>query len=269
MLIERNPIALFHFVFYPGNKTLYQYIHTAFTWIMRACAKRLKETLFYGPPLDEEIVLAEISAHCYRSDSLSTGENSDLGFLSLSAPTPDDCYRSSTIFTSLRHMRDILQPPLFRAIVWHLVIGNQVIWRGRDQELITSALHVLKDVLPVGCVKMLTSSDAYVNLYKANLLGLNEKVVIPSHVTNGEHYVLIEALPKVTGSQRLNQIYPSLFESPPAVLRSAEFHMTSGCMIPEKGPSMLNKLEVVLANDNLSEEVVRQSLLCLKQEWIK
>ena len=265
MLIERNPIALFHFVFYPGNKTLYQYIHTAFTWIMRACAKRLKETLFYGPPLDEEIVLAEISAHCYRSDSLSTGENSDLWFLPFSAPTPDDCYRSSTIFMSLRHMRNILQPPLFRAIVWHLVIGNQVIWRGRNQELITSALYVLKDVLPVGCVKMMTSSNAYVNLNKANLLGLNEMVFIPGRVIRGEHCVLIEAQPKASSSHRLR----SLFKPPPAILRIVKFHMTSGCMIPEKGPSMLDKLEVVLACESLSEEVVRQSLLFLKQEWIK
>lgn len=239
---------------------------------MRACAKRLKETVVHGPALDEDVVRAELFDHSQRSDSLTTDDNNDLHFLSLTALSPDDSSRSSTIFTSLRHMRDILQPPLFRAIAWHLVIGNQVIWRGRDQELITSALHVLKDVLPVGCVKVLTSSDTYVNPYKANLLGLNEKVAIPSHVTSSEHYVLIDVLAKTSASQRLNQIYPSLpslFEPSPTVLRGAQFLMTSGSMIPEKGPSMLNKLEVVLANDSLSEEVVRQSLLCLKQEWIK
>ena len=237
---------------------------------MRACAKRMKETVFHGPPTDEEIVRTELLTRGQRSDSSASEENNDLA-LSLTAVTLESGKRPSSIFASLRHMRDVLQPHLFRAIVWHLLIGNQVIWRGRDQELITSALHVLKDVLPIGCVKISTSLDSYVNSYKANLLGLNEKVSIPAHVTNSEHYVLVEVVPKTTTSQRFNQIYPSLFDSSQPSVRSVgvEFHITSGCIIPEKGPSMLNNLEVVLANDNLSEEVVRQCLVCLKQEWIK
>ena len=233
---------------------------------MRACAKRLKETVVHGPPTDEEIVRTELLARAQRTDSLSTDASDDFHPLSLTALTPDDGLRSSTIFSSLRHMRDILQPPLFRALVWHLLIGNQVIWRGRDQELITSALHVLKDVLPIGCVKILTSSDVYVNVYKANLLGLNEKVAIPSHAST-EHYVLIEVVSKTVTTQR--HLYPSLFEAPQSGFRGKEFHLANGCVIPEKGPSMLNQLEIVLANDKLSEEVVRKFLIGLKQEWIK
>ena len=251
-----------------GNKNLYEYLHTAFTWIMRACAKRLKETVPHGLPTDEEIVRAEIIARGQQADSM-LDESNELRLLLLTAVTPDGNGRPTTIFSSLRHMRDALQPPLFRAVLWHLLIGNQVIWRGKDQELITSALYVLKDVLPVGCVKILTSSDSHVNSYKANLLGLNEKVAIPSHVTNTEHYVLVDVLPKTTATQRLNQIYPSLFDSSQSSFRGLEFHMTSGSIIPEKGPNLLNNLEVILANDNLSEEVVRQCVMCLKQEWIK
>ena len=236
---------------------------------MRACAKRLKETVVHGPSTDEEIVRAELLARSPRSDSVTGNDTSEQHLLSLTALTPETRTKHSTIFSSLRHMRDVLQPHLFRAIAWHLLIGNQVIWRGRDQELITSALHVLKDILPIGCVKILTGLDSYVNSYKANLLGLN-KVQIPSHVTNSEHHILVDVVPKTTATQRRNQIYPSLFEtSSQHTLRGVEFHITSGCIIPEKGPSMLNNLEVVLANDSLAEEVVQQCLVCLKQEWIK
>ena len=41
----------------------------------------------------------------------------------------------------------------------------------------------------------------------------------------------------------------------------------SMCHLP--GPTLLNKLEVALSNENLSVEVVSHCLLCLKEEWMK
>ncbi len=35
------------------------------------------------------------------------------------------------------------------------------------------------------------------------------------------------------------------------------------------GPTLLNKMEVALSNENLSVEVVSLCLLCLKEEWMK
>lgn len=35
------------------------------------------------------------------------------------------------------------------------------------------------------------------------------------------------------------------------------------------GPTLLNKIEVALCNENLSVEVVSLCLLCLKEEWMK
>lgn len=35
------------------------------------------------------------------------------------------------------------------------------------------------------------------------------------------------------------------------------------------GPTLLNKLEVALSNENLSVDVVSHCLLCLKEEWMK
>ncbi len=35
------------------------------------------------------------------------------------------------------------------------------------------------------------------------------------------------------------------------------------------GPTLLNKIEVALSNENLSVEVVSLCLLCLKEEWMK
>ena len=38
----------------------------------------------------------------------------------------------------------VLGAPEFRQLVWHVLMGNQVIWRGADPGLIQSAFTVLK-----------------------------------------------------------------------------------------------------------------------------
>nr|CAB3246481.1 folliculin-like [Phallusia mammillata] len=254
-----------------GNAELYQYLHTAFTWIMRHCRTRIQEHIIFAPPIDDDIVRAEILARSKRSNSVISNEdvalavaNEELRTKSLSEASdnevPYNCFRS------LRHMRDILQPPLFKAVAWHLLIGNQVIWRGHDQNMVSSALQVLKTIIPVGCVKMVTDSNVYVNSYESNLLGLRETVALPSHVKSSDQYILVDIVRKASASQRLSQL--SLSASPPTAFGGIEFRMTSGCIIPEKMPVMLHKLEVALANDSLSAEVVKHCLICLKQEWM-
>lgn len=39
--------------------------------------------------------------------------------------------------------------------------------------------------------------------------------------------------------------------------------------IPAVGPTILNKIEAALTNQNLSVDVVDQCLICLKEEWMK
>ncbi|XP_052473645.1 folliculin [Carassius gibelio] len=113
-------------------------------------------------------------------------------------------------FKSLRHLRQM---------VLHVLMGNQVIWRGADPGLIQSAFNVLKismlvDVLNVerGCVNPVSDDD---------------------------------------------------------ILSLYQFNISSGNTQPtEKGPTLLNKIEVALSNENLSVEAVSLCLLCLKEEWM-
>ena len=39
--------------------------------------------------------------------------------------------------------------------------------------------------------------------------------------------------------------------------------------LPPVGPTILNKMEAALTNQNLSVDVVDQCLVCLKEEWMK
>lgn len=238
-----------------GNPELYPYLHTAFTYTLKSSLVRLKEVPY---PYDLSNNMSEPS-HASQSESTSSSRENPISSQS------DCCFRS------LRHMRDVLQPTVFKANLWHLMMGNQVIWRSQNQEIVTSALNVLKQVLPDGCVKMLTCSDSYVNSYKANLLGLTEKAILPPHMKSSEYYIFIDVIFKTSPSYNVNQLYPDLFSSDsfPLNINTAEYKMTSGSIIPERGPDMLHKLEAALANTSLSLEVVRHCLICLKDEWMK
>ncbi|XP_026083800.1 folliculin-like [Carassius auratus] len=117
------------------------------------------------------------------------------------------------------HSSFILGAIDFQQMVLHVLMGNQVIWRGADPGLIQSAFNVLKismlvDVLNVerGCVNPV-SDDDILSLYQFNISSANTQPT-------------------------------------------------------EKGPTLLNKIEVALSNENLSVEAVSLGLLCLKEEWM-
>lgn len=202
-----------------GDSDLYSYLHASFTWIMRACKLRWKETIPFIPPTFEQI----------------------------RQPCKD--LESDLHFQSLRNIRDILQPPRFRAVMWHLLIGNQVIWFG-DKSVVVSAIRILKDVLPKGCAKCEEWSEICAT--DVNLIGM------PNFTQDNKpwtkDYITIEVIRKRHGNI--------------ADANTVEVRLYSTTTTPEKGPSLLDKLEVALSNESLSNEVVQQCLLCLKQEWI-
>lgn len=203
-----------------GDQNLYSYLHASFTWIMRAGKLRWKETISHMPPTYEQI--PEI---CQDTE------------------LTDQC------FLSLRHMRETLQPPRFRAIIWHLLIGNQVIWFGH-KPTVESAVRILKGIMPKDCAKY----EEWSKVCAKNINVVGMPAFTQANKPWTKDYITIEVVQK----------RPGRFID----ANNIEMKLTSTCTIPEKGPSLLEKLEVALSNENLSDEVVQQCLLCLKQEWI-
>lgn len=48
-----------------------------------------------------------------------------------------------------------------------------------------------------------------------------------------------------------------------------DLFLTQCLFMPPVGPTILNKIEAALTNQNLSVDVVDQCLICLKEEWMK
>lgn len=254
------------------HPNLWASLHSSFSWLLKACGSRLTEKLLEGAPTEDTLVLLEKQTE--HEEEMNCMEGAEGGSKSQRHPSESTVTVQDVVsdeakleeipgpkFRSLRHLRQVLGASEFRHLAWHVLMGNQVIWRSADPGLIQSAFIVLKSLLPVGCVRSIPYSAQYEEAYKCNFLGLSTEVSIPVHVSSSEFSVLVDVS---ADKNRLNSIV-----SEDNVASMFLFNISSANTQPtDRGPALLNKLEVALSNENLSMEVVSHCLLCLKEEWM-
>lgn len=214
---------------------LFSYLHKSFTWILKKTRERLKECFQLGSPLEDEVVKKEASVepeNRFNNKSLI------------------EVFPNNSSFKSLRDVRQAMGTFNFRLMMLNLLLGNQLIWiypKENSQKLMTSsALRLISSVLPVGCYKIVTSSQKYVNSYAATLLGIGKDVKIPKHVTNNlQHHVIVDVSDE--GKYKVSSSLPSS---------------------TDQMPSYLNKLESLLVSDRYDETIFNQAMQVHKERWI-
>ncbi|NWR88328.1 FLCN protein, partial [Furnarius figulus] len=283
-LHQRNGNAARSLTSLTNDENLWACLHTSFAWLLKACGSRLTEKLLEGAPTEDTLVQMEKLADLKEESEGWDGseeeekpssqpdvvEGQELSKCSPETSLMPDCnswnvaHRRLSVFRSLRHMRQVLGASAFRMLAWHVLMGNQVIWKARDMDLVQSAFDVLRTMLPIGCVRIIPYSDQYEEAYRCNFLGLSPHVQIPPHILSSEFAVLVEVRAATRSS-----LYPTLFEDEQS-LNKYEFVVTSGSPVAADrvGPTILNKIEAALTNQNLSVDVVDQCLVCLKEEWM-
>ncbi|NWR68133.1 FLCN protein, partial [Bucorvus abyssinicus] len=283
-LHQRNGNAARSLTSLTNDENLWACLHTSFAWLLKACGSRLTEKLLEGAPTEDTLVQMEKLADLKEESEGWDGseeeekpssqpdvvEGQELSKCSPETSLMPDCsswnvaHRRLSVFRSLRHMRQVLGASAFRMLAWHVLMGNQVIWKARDMDLVQSAFDVLRTMLPVGCVRIIPYSDQYEEAYRCNFLGLSPHVQIPPHILSSEFAVLVEVRAATRSS-----LYPTVFDDE-QFLNKYEFVVTSGSPVAADrvGPTILNKIEAALTNQNLSVDVVDQCLVCLKEEWM-
>ncbi|NWW77174.1 FLCN protein, partial [Climacteris rufus] len=283
-LHQRNGNAARSLTSLTNDENLWACLHTSFAWLLKACGSRLTEKLLEGAPTEDTLVQMEKLADLKEESEGWDGseeeekpssqpdvvEGQELSKSSPETSLMPDCnswnvaHRRLSVFRSLRHMRQVLGASAFRMLAWHVLMGNQVIWKARDMDLVQSAFDVLRTMLPIGCVRIIPYSEQYEEAYRCNFLGLSPHVQIPPHILSSEFAVLVEVRAATRSS-----LYPTLFDDEQS-LNKYEFVVTSGSPVAADrvGPTILNKIEAALTNQNLSVDVVDQCLVCLKEEWM-
>ncbi|XP_036248561.1 folliculin [Molothrus aeneus] len=283
-LHQRNGNAARSLTSLTNDENLWACLHTSFAWLLKACGSRLTEKLLEGAPTEDTLVQMEKLADLKEESEGWDGseeeekpssqpdvvEGQELSKSSPETSLVPDCnswnvaHRRLSVFRSLRHMRQVLGASAFRMLAWHVLMGNQVIWKAQDMDLVQSAFDVLRTMLPIGCVRIIPYSEQYEEAYRCNFLGLSPHVQIPPHILASEFAVLVEVRAATRSS-----LYPTLFDDEQS-LNKYEFLVTSGSPVAADrvGPTILNKIEAALTNQNLSVDVVDQCLVCLKEEWM-
>ncbi|KAM9722739.1 folliculin [Menidia menidia] len=265
---QRNGNAARSLTSLTQHPNLWASLHSSFSWLLKASGSRLTEKLLEGAPTEDTLVLIERQTE--QEEEMSCWEGAEGGgskhHQTESSLSHDFlCDHLNDLpgpkIRSLRHLRQVLGVADFRQLAWHVLMGNQVIWRGADPGLIQSAFTELKSLLPVGCVRSVPYSPQYEEAYKCNFLGLSPDVPIPAHVSSSEFSVLVDVT-----SEKSCQVSAAGDDD---ICTIYQFSLSSANTQPtDRGPSLLNKLEVALSNENLSVDVVSHCLLCLKEEWM-
>lgn len=234
------------------EKHIFKMLHMYFVWILKACVNRTTETSLEAPPTEDAILDTERL------------EETEEGFIKLymrkSSPDLENAEMESSepnpnipMFHNLQHLMQVLGYLNFHTVAHHTIIGNQLIVKGAQKQLVKSMLDVLKGLLPKGCCKTISYSDKYEDSWRCNFLGLPLEIALPYHILGSEQFLLMEIICPNDKRDDLNMY---------------EFKISSQITLPDKAPKVLTQMELALRNTNLNYEVIEQCLICLKEEWM-
>ncbi|XP_070617508.1 folliculin isoform X2 [Erythrolamprus reginae] len=246
-LHQRNGNAARSLTSLTNDENLWACLHTSFAWLLKACGSRLTEKLLEGAPTEDTLVQMEKLADMEEeSEAWDNSEEED------GKSTSQKDVREGSAQTK--------NPADFG------LLAERSSWNGAggSHSVFRSLRHLRQTMLPVGCVRIIPYSDQYEEAYRCNFLGLGPQVKIPPHILSSEFAVLVEVRLATRSS-----LYPVLFDDDQP-LSKYEFVVTSGSPLAADrvGPTILNKIEAALMNQNLSVDVVDQCLICLKEEWM-
>ncbi|XP_055955020.1 folliculin [Patella vulgata] len=254
-----------------NDKHVFELLHLAFVWILKSCGNRITESILEGPPTEDSIIDMEKIEETEEGfikvfkkeeeedietfESVTETDNNDLDQTDSGVP----------LIRNIRHLCQILGIHNFHILCYHVVIGNQVIVTGVQKALVKSVLSALTILLPKGCCRVINYSDSYQESWKCNFLGLSPDVSLPIHVMASEKFVLLEVIQN-------DQLDGSQFDSMDSDLddnfKTYEFKMSSPVILNEKAPTVLTKMESSIQNKNLSDSVLEQCFICMKEEWM-
>ncbi|BFZ03877.1 hypothetical protein BsWGS_06916 [Bradybaena similaris] len=266
-----------------GDKNVFQMLHVAFLWILKACGSRITETLLEGPPTEDTIIDMEkqeeteegfIKIFTRKIDEDDVSEHGQLGNATMAELGTDDEDVDDPlcpVIKNLRQLRKVLGSANFLTLAHHVVVGNQVIVIGRQCRLVKSVLSALKSLLPKGCCRVIIYSSSYQESWKCNFLGLSPDVSLSQLANCSEMFVLLEIVdrqkpPVSSGAASLGVIAcrPHVED---LQFTDLEFKL-SAIALPQKVPTVLSRMVMALQNENLSLQVVDAAFTCLKEEWM-
>lgn len=184
--------------------------------------------------------------------------------------TADEDLVDIKLFSHLRDIIKIVGKEKFHVIAHHILVGNQVIVQGQPRHLVTGLVKVLQTILPRGCVKSIPYSSVYEDSWRCNFIGLPPDVSLPEHVvdSSAKHFLWLGVAAssnRCFETSETDSLDGVLF---PVVGTDIEVDILKSNDLPSSGPEILRRMELALHNTSLTNAMVNQCLLCLREEWM-
>jgi folliculin len=291
------------------DSRIFERLHRAFTWMLRAGGSRLTEKLLEGPVFEGSVV------------DVNRTEETEEGFVKVFSQkgmkidqtvhrdvSLHDNVSPATMtqrFIQLKHLAKVLGASQFHTVAHNVLIGNQVVVRCDSKLIIRTILDSLQIMLPRGCCHAVYYSNEYLPLYTVNFLGVGPRVSVPvetafcvlinvteatvpyqhdwsstdslsqpdgTFTQSDSTHSLPYGLSEVMGISDSGpySILGHLTDSDEIVnLRTFKFDVECSVKTPlAKEPTLLVNIEKTLMNNALSDAVLEQSLICLKEDWM-
>ncbi|KAJ3044732.1 hypothetical protein HDV00_001136 [Rhizophlyctis rosea] len=251
---ERRPVvALRSLNDLLGEKDLSKQLHDTLSWTLKAFMARAVENLAEGR------ALAGTYAHDLddREDPTPNPFATDLG----SPQYPQNGCR----IRSYTQLSDKLGADKFMNVLHHVLVGNQVVVRGGDKQLVGSILWLLKDFIPSFCCSMQDYSDTYEEPWKYNLLGLPSAVQVPDDI-DADLYAVIDIKPRTT-TDKLPTSPDEYDYITIATTESPASSTSPSSPTPSQIPTLIGEVHRVLrVHSDVS--TLRTHIMFLKEAWL-
>ncbi|RNA22754.1 folliculin-like [Brachionus plicatilis] len=169
----------------------------------------------------------------------------------------------------------------FHQIAYNVIIGNQVIVRGKHKRLVESVVRVLEGLIPLGCCKSVYFSHQYLKSYECKLLGLSDQVYLFKDADKDVNYVLddlnefilidlsIDSQLKID-PQNLQINFESINSQTLSeyIEYKINFELCTNVKNATQIPSIQTKIESYLSNESLDDESVMSLIRLAKEEWL-
>lgn len=243
-----------------NDKDVYASLHLWFTWILKAGGNRMTEKLLEGPLTEDTVIDLEKQEETKEGFVMIYTKKVTKDSKVVASPTANvsevEVKAAKMKVNSIRHLWKVLGKEKFHLVAYNVIIGNQIILLCDDKDLTSSIVYQLKILLPRGCVNDIPYSDVYIDSWKCNFLGLPKTTTLPPHVLLSELHFIIEITPKDEKSS---------FSDDPL---NFHYNINGDFEVPNKGPSILYRMEKVIENEEFTERVLDIYFMTLKEEWM-
>ncbi|CAG8636964.1 15706_t:CDS:2, partial [Cetraspora pellucida] len=228
---------------------LFVYIHANFSWILKACGRRLQEK-----HINDQTLFPNTSFLSQHSVFHTPTENN----VDNKIPS-NSMEESGTWIENLKSLQNMLGVVNFRKLILNFIRGNQLIICGSDSKTIKSIVSIIKDLVSNGCSVMENGAD-YQPITKCNILCIPSSTKIPSEMNFLNIFLHIYNIPsKDEDSKKIKfNLENGIDEHTIGIVN------VNGSYSP---PNLyINQLSEIL-NLNLSPELMNMRLEMFKEEW--